>query len=212
MASLAPVTTPGITDRYLADKIFGFPVGPALLMASEGQASTVPDDFASEFDHDFEVSTPYYYEADLLTWGIKAELTATPESAYYRFTYPAGKHSQLLLSLTKAGSLHRQSVAVVRHGPSLLGHRLAALFVRDCNRLGINFTHTDRVIRLAGHGLVPPISLHVDLRAATGTVIHALVHRKDVRLRRWLVLACCCAMCRQMDFAQAMMWEPTTPA
>ena len=67
MASLAPVTTPGITDRYLADKIFGFPVGPALLMASEGQASTVPDDFASEFDHDFEVSTPYYYEADLLT-------------------------------------------------------------------------------------------------------------------------------------------------
>lgn len=105
MASLAPVTTPGITDRYLADKIFGFPVGPALLMASEGQASTVPDDFASEFDHDFEVSTPYYYEADLLTWGIKAELTATPESAYYRFTYPAGKHSQLLLSLTKKANL-----------------------------------------------------------------------------------------------------------
>ena len=30
MARLAPVTTPGITDRYLADKIYGFPAGPAM--------------------------------------------------------------------------------------------------------------------------------------------------------------------------------------
>ena len=28
MMRVAPVTTPGITDRYLADKIYGFPVGP----------------------------------------------------------------------------------------------------------------------------------------------------------------------------------------
>ncbi len=36
MARIAPMTTPGITDRYLADKIFGFPAGPALLMAADG--------------------------------------------------------------------------------------------------------------------------------------------------------------------------------
>jgi hypothetical protein len=40
MARLAPVTTPGITDRYLADKIYGFPAGPAMLMASVGKADT----------------------------------------------------------------------------------------------------------------------------------------------------------------------------
>src|ERR1700680_863774 len=28
MARIAPITTPGITDRYLADKIYGFPAGP----------------------------------------------------------------------------------------------------------------------------------------------------------------------------------------
>lgn len=33
MARLAPTVTPGITDRYLADKIYGFPAGPALLIA-----------------------------------------------------------------------------------------------------------------------------------------------------------------------------------
>ena len=99
MARLYPVTTPGITDRYLADKIYGFPAGPALLMASTGAAGTNPAEYASNFDHDFETATPYYYEADLQSWGIKAELTATREAAYYRFTFPAGPHGHLVLSL-----------------------------------------------------------------------------------------------------------------
>ena len=99
MARVAPVTTPGITDRYLADKIYGFPAGPALLMASEGPVGTKPADYASEFDHDFETSTPYYYEADLQTWKIRAEATTTQEAAYYRFTYPASPHGHLVLSL-----------------------------------------------------------------------------------------------------------------
>ena len=78
MARLAPITTPGITDRYLADKIYGFPAGPAMLMASVGQLSCNPGSYASDFDHDFEIATPYYYEADLQSWGIKAEVAAKP--------------------------------------------------------------------------------------------------------------------------------------
>ena len=99
MARLAPVVTPGITDRYLADKIYGFPAGPALLMASVGQTGTKPEVYASAYDHDFEVATPYYYEADLQTWGIRAEFTAATEAAYYRFTFPATSHAHLALSL-----------------------------------------------------------------------------------------------------------------
>jgi predicted alpha-1,2-mannosidase len=99
MARLYPITTPGITDRYLADKIYGFPAGPAVLMASTGAAGTNQADYASNFDHDFETVTPYYYEADLQSWGIKAGLTAAREAAYYRFTFPASSHSHLVLSL-----------------------------------------------------------------------------------------------------------------
>jgi predicted alpha-1,2-mannosidase len=100
MARLAPITTPGITDRYLADKIYGFPAGPATIMASTGAVSSRPADYASDFDHDFETATPYFYEADLQTWGIRAELTATNQAAYYRFTFPAGDRSHLTLSLS----------------------------------------------------------------------------------------------------------------
>src|ERR1700684_2303061 len=58
MARLAPITTPGIADRYLADKIYGFPLGAATLMASDGEVGTSPETYASGFDHDFETSTP----------------------------------------------------------------------------------------------------------------------------------------------------------
>jgi predicted alpha-1,2-mannosidase len=105
MARLAPITTPGITDRYLADKIYGFPVGPAMLMASEGQLSCNAEDYASDFDHDFETATPYYYEADLQSWGIKAEVAPSREAAYYRFTFPAGVHAHLALSMKKDSEL-----------------------------------------------------------------------------------------------------------
>ena len=99
MARLAPITTPGITDRYLADKIYGFPVGPAMLMASTGAGGENAKDYASDFDHDFETTTPYYYAADLQTWNIKAELTVAKQAGYYRFTFPSGQHSHFVLSL-----------------------------------------------------------------------------------------------------------------
>ena len=105
MARIAPVTTPGITDRYLADKIYGFPAGPALLMASVGNVSPHPSDYASDFDHDFETATPYYYKAVLESSGIKAEFTATYQAAYYRFTFPANNHAHLVLSLGDGAEL-----------------------------------------------------------------------------------------------------------
>lgn len=105
MARLYPITTPGINDRYLADKIYGFPAGPAVLMASTGEVGAAESQYASDFDHDFETATPYYYEADLQTWKIKAELTATRQAAYYRFTFPASAHAHLALSLGKEAEL-----------------------------------------------------------------------------------------------------------
>lgn len=105
MARIAPVTTPGIVDRYLADKIYGFSAGPALLMVSTGAAATQAGAYASDFDHDFETATPYYYEADLQTWGIKAAYTVTQDAAFYRFTFPASQHAHLALSMKRDATL-----------------------------------------------------------------------------------------------------------
>jgi predicted alpha-1,2-mannosidase len=98
MSRVAPVTTPGFQDRYLADKIFGFPVGPAVLMASIGPVDTHQMTYASAYDHDFEIATPYYYSVNLETWNIKVDLTVSQHTAYYRFTFPASTHAHLFLS------------------------------------------------------------------------------------------------------------------
>ncbi len=44
---ISPITTPGITDRYLADKIYGFPAGGVTLMPVTGSAETDPARYAS---------------------------------------------------------------------------------------------------------------------------------------------------------------------
>ena len=99
MVRVAPVTTPGLEDRYLADKIYGFPAGPATLMAATGDLSFDPAKMASHYDHDFETATPYWYKVRLDDSDVVAEATATPLVAYYRFTFPAAPHGYLALHI-----------------------------------------------------------------------------------------------------------------
>lgn len=99
MARVAPITTPGFTDRYLADRIYGFPAGPASLMASTGDVAADVARYASRNDHDFETATPYWYKVRLDDSDIEAEATATASAAYYRFHFPASPHAHLVLSM-----------------------------------------------------------------------------------------------------------------
>lgn len=114
MARIAPITTPGINDRYLADSIYGFPAGPAMLMASTGDTSTEAKAYASSFDHDFEIATPYRYAVDLQSWKIHAETTATQDAVIYRFTFPAAPHSHLVFSMEQGSSLSVEEDRVVQ--------------------------------------------------------------------------------------------------
>src|SRR5437868_9271323 len=99
MARLYPLTPPEINDRYLAQRVYGFPAGPAMLMVSTADRSTSPASYGSTYDHDDEVATPYYYSARLETFGALVEYTATDQAAIYRFTLKGGKQTHLVLSL-----------------------------------------------------------------------------------------------------------------
>ena len=99
MAKAIPVTTPGVGDRYLADKIFGFAAGPATVMAYTGDLTTDSARSASHYDHDFETATPYWYKVRLDDSKIEAETTVTPLAGYYRFQFPAAAHAHVALML-----------------------------------------------------------------------------------------------------------------
>ncbi|MGA2259495.1 MAG: hypothetical protein ABSG53_32875, partial [Thermoguttaceae bacterium] len=106
MLRISPITTPGITDRYLADKIYGFPAGGMTLMPMTGSAETDPAKYASMYDHDLETATPYYYAATLEKYNVQVEYTVSAHAAYYCLTFPAGAAAHVLLSLPQNGKIN----------------------------------------------------------------------------------------------------------
>jgi predicted alpha-1,2-mannosidase len=121
MAQVAPETTPGVGDRYLAEKIYGFPTGPVTLMVSTGGVNTDAETYASEYDHDLEEATPYYYEAELQTWGIQAEYSVTQDAAIYRFTFPASRQAHLVLRMKQDAALEVVGPTVVQGSRRVFG-------------------------------------------------------------------------------------------
>jgi putative alpha-1,2-mannosidase len=96
---LTPHTTPGIRDRYLADKIYGFPVGISSMMVTTGTLTIDADKNASMLDHDLETATPYYYAVLLEDYDIEVEYTVTEHAAYYRFTFPESSMANILVHM-----------------------------------------------------------------------------------------------------------------
>ena len=72
MVGVTPQFDPAVGDRYLAAHIYGFPVPiqlhrnstSPLLMPVTGPLAPAFENCASTFDHDFETTTPYYYQVD----------------------------------------------------------------------------------------------------------------------------------------------------
>jgi putative alpha-1,2-mannosidase len=100
--AVAPQFTPGIGDKFLADKIFGFPAGSATIMPTVGVIKTSNRENSSQFDHDMETATPYYYQVLLEDSNISLEYTVTDNSVYFRFTFPQAASSNVLLSFSRA--------------------------------------------------------------------------------------------------------------
>jgi len=102
---ISPITTPGITDRYLADKIYGFPAGGMTLMPMTGSAETDPAKSASMYDHDLETATPYYYAAILAKHDIRVEYTVSAHAAHYRLAFPASAAAHVRFSMPQNGKI-----------------------------------------------------------------------------------------------------------
>lgn len=96
--NIFPSFTPDMEDFYLADKIYGFPLGFGNLMISKGDFKAGARENASAFDHDLETAAPYYYRVLLEDPNINTEYTMTDNAAIFRFSVPANQATNLLLS------------------------------------------------------------------------------------------------------------------
>jgi len=135
MMRVSPITTPAIKDRYLADKIYGFPGGGGLvMMPTSGPAETEPEKYASLYDHDLETATPYYYAVLLEKYNIEAEYTVSERAAFYRFAYPANSPAHILFSALGNGDLNLVGPKAISGWENSLGGRtyFYAEFTEPC--------------------------------------------------------------------------------
>ncbi|MBV4357430.1 GH92 family glycosyl hydrolase [Pinibacter aurantiacus] len=95
-----------IRKDYLDDQISSFPltivshrlgevfsVKPSVKeLAAENWSKRMP------YDHNLEITRPWYYSTYLIEDGITVEFTPSEKSGYYRFSFPEGKNKFLLFS------------------------------------------------------------------------------------------------------------------
>jgi predicted alpha-1,2-mannosidase len=95
MVRVFPVTKPGLSDRYLSDKIYGFAVNmPAYrmghvteIMPSIGDVVPLQAQNAATYDHDLEEVHPWYHKVFLEDIDIIADWTTTERAVIYRFLF-----------------------------------------------------------------------------------------------------------------------------
>ena len=95
MVRVFPVTKPGLSDRYLSDKIYGFAINmPAYrmghvteIMPAIGNVKALQSQNAATYDHDMEEVHPWYHKVLLEDKDIIADWTTTERAVIYRFLF-----------------------------------------------------------------------------------------------------------------------------
>ncbi len=95
-----------IRKDYLDDRISGFPLTAVSHRLGEvfsikpSIAPPDPEEWNRQmpYDHDLEITRPWYYSTYLIRDGITVEFAPGKKTGYYRFTFPPGKNKSILLS------------------------------------------------------------------------------------------------------------------
>jgi len=144
---LASNPWPEIYDRYLADKVFSFSLRdvvrygtttiPSWIMATTGKIEVVPSKMASNYDHDFEIVTPYYSSLLLEDYDINVEYTVTEQVSYYRFTFPENSNSHILLGSNAKFSIVDENTIVGEEGQGSRKSYFYAKFNKPFKSFGV---------------------------------------------------------------------------
>ena len=122
MIRLAPRRTPNVLDKYLAPKIYEFPMSITshriaeafAVMPVSGVLTINMDAAASEYDHQFETTTPYYYRVLLERSDIMTEFTVTEHAEIFRLGFSRPETAHMLFRSHKQGMIEVVGNTIVR--------------------------------------------------------------------------------------------------
>lgn len=123
MLQVYPVFTPGIKDRYLADKIYGFHFLDFSIMAASGvnESGDKARIYSSSFDHDLQNVSPYYYSVLLEDYNIRFEYSVTHMALYSRMIFDENSDSNIIIGLNQKSSVEIVDFRTVKCTSRYLG-------------------------------------------------------------------------------------------
>jgi predicted alpha-1,2-mannosidase len=129
MIRVAPIRKDDLPDKYLADRILGFPMNIVShrgnrafsIMAASGPLAVDRARLASEYDHDQETATPYAYSVLLEDHDINAALTVAQHSVFYRFAFHRPGPSHLVFRTEHEGNMEILSNTTLRGSENVQG-------------------------------------------------------------------------------------------
>jgi len=113
MVRVFPVTEPGLSDRFLSDKIYGFALNmPAYrmghvseLMPLHGEIQPDRNKAAAFYDHDLEEVHSWYHKVMLEEPEIIAEWTTTERAVLYRFHFANKDSNHVVVRVNGRGHI-----------------------------------------------------------------------------------------------------------
>ena len=99
--------------------------GELPLMPTTGAIDVDPATYASTFSHSQETAQPGYYQVQLASYGINAEMTATQRTGWQRYTFPSTGQANVLFNTGKA------DMAVKDSGLTIVGNNTIEGYVHD---------------------------------------------------------------------------------
>jgi predicted alpha-1,2-mannosidase len=147
MIRVFTVTRPGLGDRYLSDKIYGFAVNmPAYrnghvteLMPLPGDIGICKTENASSYDHDHEEVHPWYHKIWLEDHEVLADWTTTERAVIYRFQFPPEKTGNIIFRAGRNAAFRIQDSKSISGWEEFRGSRqyFYAEFSAPINRYGV---------------------------------------------------------------------------
>jgi len=105
MLQTFPVVNLDMPDKYLGDRIYGFPAGPAAIMPVGDKKISDFNDLACRFDHDLEEARPYIYKVWLQDIDTNLAYSVARHAGVIKIDFPSDNGGDFILYVPNAKSL-----------------------------------------------------------------------------------------------------------
>ena len=167
---------------YFPIQIYSYRFGlVGKMMITQGKLNPDPTEWSSHYDHDFEITKPFYYSVLLEDYDIHTDLTVNEHSAFYRFNFQSEEQSYLYIQTQNEGFIEILPEQKVIQGFDVISKVKVHFLIKLDQPISTygtfqNNTITEKQIQIKGKnvgcyiGIAPHLETPLNLKSAVSYI------------------------------------------